>query len=102
MSNGRLRLSFGTQHFPLVVVKGEIEPFRQIERRALEVEGARTDESKDFAVAVVLANQVDVFVIEKHRKGRGVKFYTTFGEPVPSEQPVSIGRRQQVRTVLTD
>jgi hypothetical protein len=93
-----LRLFFGTENFPLVVVKGEIEPFRDIERRALEVEHPQINEAKDYAVAVVLTNQVDTFVIQRDQRRKRIRFYTSFGQPVISESESG----QTVPTVVTD
>lgn len=93
-----LRLFFGTENFPLVVVKGEIEPFRDIERRALGIDNPQINEAKDYAVAVVLSNQIDTFVIERDHAKKRIRFYTSFGQPVPSESESG----QSVPTVATD
>jgi hypothetical protein len=100
---GELRLFLGTESFPLAVIKGKIEPFKQVEKRALEVEHPQFANAKDFAVAVVLTNQVEVFVIEKYREKRGIKFYTTFGVPISSPQSDSSNTGTgQVTSVATD
>jgi len=110
---GGLRLFFGTQNYPLVVLKGQIEPFREVEKRAIEVNHPQVNDSLDFAVAVVLTNQVEVFCIETYGNKRGIKFYTTFGQPIPSPLLTESGRRvgtspqlfstrRQVSTVVTD
>lgn len=74
----KLNLFFADRYFPLVVRKGVVEPFKEIKKRALEVEDPRIDEA-GFAVAIVLINQIEVFIVERYRIGRVVSFHTTFG-----------------------
>lgn len=95
--NGGLRVFYGTQQYPLVVIMGEIAPFREVERRVLEIEVPQLNGCKNYAVAVVLTNQVEVFVLERYQKRKDIKFYTTLGEPVQSEI-----EKPQVRSVVTD
>lgn len=106
--NGGLQLFLGTQNFPLTVVDGQIQSFREIEKRALETDNPHTIGSKDFAVAVVLANHVDLFVIEEYGARKRIKFYTPFGQPILPEETSAIDpklavlRTPQVETVVTD
>lgn len=80
MPGGRLNLFFGIEQFPLVVEKGTIEPFKETKKRALEIESPLIDNDRDFAAAIVLANRVEMFIVERRRRGRGIRFHTTFGE----------------------
>lgn len=98
---GGLALFSGEQRYPLLILKGEIKPFREIEKMVLEVEDLKVTESKEYAVAVVLPNQVEVFGIEKYRNRKGIKSYTTFGDPIPLEDAEEF-RTQEVKTVVTD
>lgn len=106
--NGGLQLFLGTQNFPLTVIAGEIEPFREIEKRALETDNPHPIGSKDYAVAVVLANHVDLFMIEEYGARKRFKFFTPFGQPIPSEETSAINpqsavlRTPQVETAVTD
>jgi hypothetical protein len=75
----KLYLFFSDTRFPLIVRKGVVEPFKETKKRALEVEDPRIDEA-GFAVAVVLINRIEIFIIERQsRIGRVVSFHTTFG-----------------------
>lgn len=77
---GRLNLFFGTEQFPLVVEEGTIEPFKETKKKALEIESPFIDNDRDFAAAIVLTNRVEMFIVERRRRGRGIRFHTTFGD----------------------
>jgi len=97
-----LKLFFATKQFPLLVFPGEIEPFTEIEKRATEAEYPYTNGSKDYAVAVVSPDQVEIFVVERHKGKKLIRFHTSFGEPISLEDEEETATRPLVRAVVTD
>jgi hypothetical protein len=98
-----LRIFLGPDNYPLVAIKGEPAPFREIERRSLEFDHPKISDAKEYAVAYAIANRVELFLIEKFGQKKGVKFYATFGEPFFSPELVSLGAGSgQVKTLVTD
>ena len=98
--DGSLNLFFGQEQFPLVVERGTVEPFKDTKKRALEIENPFIDHDRAFAAAIVLTNRVELFIIEKRRRNRRVRFHTTFGD-APSLAP-SLRPQQDTGAVVTD
>jgi len=98
--NGRINLFFGTEQMPLVVTEGVVEPFKETKKKVLEIESLFINNDRDFAVAIIITDRVELFIVEKRRRGRGIRFNTTFGQP--HYLSPSLDTQQNNGAVVTD
>ncbi|MBN2372921.1 hypothetical protein JXL19_03930 [bacterium] len=97
---GRLNLFFGTKIMHMVIVHASNESFKDTEKKAIEIDSPFIDQDSDFAVALVHINRVEIFIVEKRRRGRGIQFHTTFGDiSVPDSYMVNL---QNTAAIVTD
>lgn len=112
ISGSPLNLLFNGRQIPLVINKGRIETLRETKQRALETESPFIERDKTFATAIVLPNKVEIYVVEKRHRSRGIRFHTTFGQdysrdfkkptlfPTDNTQVASVPQRR--KALVTD
>ena len=83
-----------------MVTEGIVEPFKETKKKVLEIESPFINNDKGFAVAIIITDRVELFIVERRRRGRGVRFNTTFGQPHYFSP--SVDNQQNNGAVVTD